>query len=310
MDMENKRKERDEKEKQRVEKRKERDEKEFKRLEREWLDHETQREKDIKALKEDLISKLKKRKEDLDFDDTDDKSRRRKIRSRDSRRQRQREYEDDIREFKREKDMEENRKRELARKEAEERIRIENERKARENPEGWSYGNYYGNYESSKAGLETNRDAPISVSFSKTKKKIDTASVPVFTYEEPEQVTQAPKKKTITKLEPIMKKDIATVINTIPSKKEDLFSFIIDWKIVKQFDIIEKTMKPWLKKMTVEFLGEEEEAFVSFICKKLEEEKSSNEMVSLMLPFLDDDAEEFVIRMWRMLICCIKMEID
>jgi len=251
---------------------------------------------------------------ELELDDLDDKSRRRKIRSRESRRMRQRELEDDIREARKEKEQEEMRKREIiARKEAEER-RIEEERKLRED-RSWSKYQQYNKTlsdNSPKIGLEINRETPITVSLPKAK-KIETNPKDLGFSDEPEQnpLLMIPSKKKLA-MDPSLsfKKDINQVIHTIPSKKEELFGCTVDWEIVKQNDIIEKAMKPWLKKMTVEFLGEEESSFVTFICKKLGEEKPAEEMVTLMEPLLEDDAEDFVIRMWRILICHIKMEIN
>jgi len=276
------------------------------------MDHEIQREKDIKKRQENLLERLTKRKEELEIDNVDDKSRRRKIRSRESRRRRQRELEEDIRESKREKDMEEVAKREKERKEAEEtRMLEEDERKEREiKEERWRNYNMYNQTGSPKMGLEVNRDGPIQVSFAKTNKKFENMSpTGVFNDETDQNGGSLPRGKKAPKIEiQNNSKDIHSVIKTIPTKKEELYEYTIDWRAVKQHNIIYKAMLPWVKKLSFQILGEEEEAFVSFICKKLEEENSAPEMVSLLSPLLEDDAEEFVVRMWRMLICNIKIE--
>ena len=52
----------------------------------------------------------------------------------------------------------------------------------------------------------------------------------------------------------------------------------------------------------VEYLGAEEEAMIEFIIRKVEAKARPDEMFNELASFLDDEAEGFVVKMWRMLI--------
>lgn len=67
-------------------------------------------------------------------------------------------------------------------------------------------------------------------------------------------------------------------------------------------NVVEDKMRPWVKKKIMEFLGEEEATLIDYICKKLTENVSPEELLSLLAYVLEDEAIDFVIRLWRMLI--------
>jgi RNA-binding protein 25 len=97
------------------------------------------------------------------------------------------------------------------------------------------------------------------------------------------------------------------VIDKIPTQKADLFKFPIDWAIVDQYKIVEDKMNGWVKKKIVEYLGEEEQSLINYICKKLTEHTPPDLLLENLLQVLEDEASDFVIRMWRMLIYNILM---
>jgi RNA-binding protein 25 len=97
------------------------------------------------------------------------------------------------------------------------------------------------------------------------------------------------------------------VIDKIPTQKADLFKFPIDWAIVDQYKIVEDKMNGWVKKKIVEYLGEEEQSLINYICKKLNEHTPPDQLLESLLQVLEDEASDFVIRMWRMLIYNILM---
>jgi len=66
-------------------------------------------------------------------------------------------------------------------------------------------------------------------------------------------------------------------------------------------------MNGWVKKKIVEYLGEEEQSLISYICKKLNEHTPPDQLLESLLQVLEDEASDFVIRMWRMLIYNILM---
>lgn len=92
------------------------------------------------------------------------------------------------------------------------------------------------------------------------------------------------------------------IVDRIPKEKEELFAFVIDCSLIEKHNVVEEKMRPWVKKKIMEFLGEEEETLIDYICKKLTEHVSPEELLSLLAYVLEDEAIDFVIRLWRMLI--------
>jgi RNA-binding protein 25 len=66
-------------------------------------------------------------------------------------------------------------------------------------------------------------------------------------------------------------------------------------------------MRAWIKKKIIDYLGEEEEQLIEFICKKLKDHVSPGTLLDLLVMVLEDEASDFVIRLWRMLIYTILM---
>ena len=65
-------------------------------------------------------------------------------------------------------------------------------------------------------------------------------------------------------------------------------------------------MRPWISKKITEFLGEEEDTLVDYIVTSTQEHVEADHMLQLLQSILDDEAEMFVLKMWRMLIFEIK----
>lgn len=94
------------------------------------------------------------------------------------------------------------------------------------------------------------------------------------------------------------------IVDKIPIDKADLFAFQFDWKIVDEKDIINTEMKPWIRKKVVEYLGDEENTFISFIISQLTKHCTPKELLEELNPVLDEDTETFVVKLWRMLVFC------
>ncbi|VDP01780.1 unnamed protein product [Heligmosomoides polygyrus] len=142
----------------------------------------------------------------------------------------------------------------------------------------------------------------------------------------PFEITQEERMETLTTDE--KKRMVKDLINNIPTTKEELFAHKIDWRFVDR-SLIEQRVRPWVAKKIMEFLGEEEAALVSFVCEKVAAKTSPDRILSdiamvsdLGWPMrrsgsavvakdigssgtsqiLDEDAEVFVVKMWRLLI--------
>ncbi|KAJ7535852.1 hypothetical protein O6H91_12G048600 [Diphasiastrum complanatum] len=95
--------------------------------------------------------------------------------------------------------------------------------------------------------------------------------------------------------------DAKQLIDTIPKTKEELFAYPVDWSIYDKHDLHER-MRPWISKKITDFLGEEETTLVDFIVKNTQNHLTAANMLELLEAILDDEAEMFVLKMWRMLI--------
>lgn len=99
--------------------------------------------------------------------------------------------------------------------------------------------------------------------------------------------------------------DAKQLIDTIPKTKDELFSYPINWGTYDKNGLHER-MRPWISKKITEFLGEEERTLVDYIVSSTQEHVTADEMLERLQSILDDEAEMFVLKMWRMLIFEVK----
>lgn len=65
---------------------------------------------------------------------------------------------------------------------------------------------------------------------------------------------------------------------------------------------MEKRIKPWVTKKIVEYIGEEEPTLTDFICSSVMSKKSADSILADISVVLDDEAEVFVVKMWRLIV--------
>ncbi|XP_052173187.1 RNA-binding motif protein 25 isoform X2 [Diospyros lotus] len=99
--------------------------------------------------------------------------------------------------------------------------------------------------------------------------------------------------------------DAKQLIDMIPKTKDELFSYEINWAVYDKNELHDR-MRPWISKKITEFLGEEEATLVDYIVCSTQEHVKAYEMLERLQSILDDEAEMFVLKMWRMLIFEIK----
>jgi RNA-binding protein 25 len=97
------------------------------------------------------------------------------------------------------------------------------------------------------------------------------------------------------------RKSIKNLIERIPTAKDDLFAFPVDWTMVDA-TLMDRRIKPWVNKKIVEYIGEDEPTLSDFICKKVIAHSSPSSILADISMVLDDEAEVFVVKMWRLLI--------
>ncbi|XP_065874422.1 RNA-binding motif protein 25 isoform X2 [Euphorbia lathyris] len=99
--------------------------------------------------------------------------------------------------------------------------------------------------------------------------------------------------------------DAKQLIDMIPKTKDELFSYEVNWAVYDKQELHER-MRPWISKKITEFLGEEEATLVDYIVSSTQEHVKASQMLEMLQSILDDEAEMFVLKMWRMLIFEIK----
>lgn len=94
---------------------------------------------------------------------------------------------------------------------------------------------------------------------------------------------------------------VRKLIESIPTKKEDLFTFPVDWSLLDA-NLMDKRIKPWVTKKIVEYIGENEPTLIDFICQSIMSKKTPDSILSDIRVVLDDEAEVFVVKMWRLIV--------
>lgn len=97
------------------------------------------------------------------------------------------------------------------------------------------------------------------------------------------------------------RKHFEELIGRIPTDKEQLFSRELDWSLLDD-TLMEKRIRPWVTKKIAEYMGEKEVELIDFVCAQLNEHLDGNSMLREVAVVLDDEAEKFVVHLWRLLI--------
>ncbi|PBC34697.1 RNA-binding protein [Apis cerana cerana] len=114
---------------------------------------------------------------------------------------------------------------------------------------------------------------------------------------------EAPKagKEESTKSQEEKRKHIKSLIDKIPTDKNALFGYQLDWAVIDN-TLMEKRIRPWINKKIIEYIGEPEPTLVDFICSKVMAGSSPQGILDDVQMVLDEEAEVFVVKMWRLLI--------
>lgn len=97
------------------------------------------------------------------------------------------------------------------------------------------------------------------------------------------------------------RKSIKQLIDKIPTQKEELFAYPLDWSVLDK-DLMERRVKSWINKKIVEYIGEEEPSLCGFICSKVLAKSQPENILQDVAIVLEEEAEVFVVKMWRLLI--------
>lgn len=109
------------------------------------------------------------------------------------------------------------------------------------------------------------------------------------------------KKEESSKSQEEKRKHIKMLIEKIPTEKEALFAYQLDWSAIDN-GLMEKKIRPWINKKIIEYIGEPEPTLVDFICSKVLAGSQPQVILEDVQMVLDEEAEVFVVKMWRLLI--------
>jgi len=93
-----------------------------------------------------------------------------------------------------------------------------------------------------------------------------------------------------------------SLIDKIPTTTIDLYAYPVNWAIVDEQQVVTKKMKPWVTRKILEYLGEEEASLIDFILSKISEHVPPKDIQDQLALVLEEEAEVFTVRLWRMLI--------
>uniref|UniRef100_A0A8C1T7S4 RNA binding motif protein 25a n=2 Tax=Cyprinus carpio TaxID=7962 RepID=A0A8C1T7S4_CYPCA len=97
------------------------------------------------------------------------------------------------------------------------------------------------------------------------------------------------------------RKHIKSLIEKIPTVKQELFNYPLDWNMVDT-TLMDRRIRPWINKKIIEYIGEEEATLVDFVCSKVMAHSTPDGILDDVAMVLDEEAEVFIVKMWRLLI--------
>ncbi|CDJ43689.1 hypothetical protein ETH_00030490 [Eimeria tenella] len=139
-------------------------------------------------------------------------------------------------------------------------------------------------------------------------------------FQEEEELPEGLKHKPLTKLNDHrdlvnkvnrVKETIQVIENSkkimamVPTEKSELFASKIDWNILAKGEVLEKKLRPWVKKKVIEFMGADERLVgevIDYILGRIKEKTSPKVLLEEFSRFLDDEAEGFLKHLWQLLL--------
>ncbi|KAK4103395.1 hypothetical protein N658DRAFT_271559 [Parathielavia hyrcaniae] len=94
---------------------------------------------------------------------------------------------------------------------------------------------------------------------------------------------------------------VRALAHEIPVDKEGLWSWEVKWDYLEESAIREK-LRPFVEKKVVEYLGVQEQFLVDVVEEHLRKHEKPAELVETLGEALDEDAEDLVKKLWRMVI--------
>ncbi|GAA5829467.1 hypothetical protein JCM11251_005061 [Rhodosporidiobolus azoricus] len=86
----------------------------------------------------------------------------------------------------------------------------------------------------------------------------------------------------------------------VPSSKDALWGWQVRWDVLGQ-DIVKQKILPFANQLVVKYLGSEEAELLNVVEEYLRDRKGPQELLDELEPVLDEDAADFVTKIWRQL---------
>eukprot|EP01104_Vermistella_antarctica_P002363 TRINITY_DN1261_c2_g1_i1.p1 TRINITY_DN1261_c2_g1~~TRINITY_DN1261_c2_g1_i1.p1 ORF type:complete len:609 (-),score=208.52 TRINITY_DN1261_c2_g1_i1:137-1963(-) len=282
------------------------DERDFRRKEREWEDHEYERTRQSEKRADDEERARKRRTERAEEQEVDEDRASRRYRDL-RKREREREEEDDRRDRARE--VEENEVRQPAVDAADDEGVADNDNdfdndETAVSPHPVPAADARGDDDQrTTRSPSPAADRPVGFSLGGARATSNPESAAAMFAAEvaAEEAEPERKRRKLIYLEPASR-DPKTVIESIPTDKQGVFEYDIVWSRIAEHRIVQEKMKPWVEKKIVEFLGEAETTLIDFIVEKLQLRGTPDDILENLSFVLDQEAEVFVVKLWRKLI--------
>ncbi|KAI6015418.1 hypothetical protein PISMIDRAFT_30794 [Pisolithus microcarpus 441] len=169
--------------------------------------------------------------------------------------------------------------------------------------------------EQRKAGMLLDDGAPVKLHVSlnpapvKTEPSQKEAKATVFGQEEEEEEGGIKKRKApLVKLDfsaaegEKAKERLETIKQSVPHDKETLFKAKVRWDGLTDM-MIDRKFEPIIKHQMVKYLGElEDDDLIMFVVEHLKDHKGPQKLVEGLEPVLEEEAQEFVVNIWRQVI--------
>ena len=88
----------------------------------------------------------------------------------------------------------------------------------------------------------------------------------------------------------------------LPRSKKDIFAYKMDYSVLEKYDINERTIRGWLEKKMVAYLGNQEDSMIALILALIGKRVGPNEIMKQIQLVFEEKTEEFVMNLWKALI--------
>ncbi|KAK2066645.1 hypothetical protein P8C59_000441 [Phyllachora maydis] len=97
-----------------------------------------------------------------------------------------------------------------------------------------------------------------------------------------------------------VQKALRSLAQEIPTEKDGLWAWEVKWDFLDE-SVVQEKLRPFVEKKIMEYLGVQEQFLVEMVEKHVGSHGKPQELVETLAEALDEDAEDLVKKLWRML---------